>query len=375
MPLITPFYQRGRINKKALKRLINHINKVSAVFISGFTGEFWRLKPKDKREIVKIARKTLKKPILVGVTDKDPIYDADFYVILPPKNKNLLFRYYQNCLQKFPKPIILYNNPEISSFNLPISLIKKFKNQVYGIKDSSGNLKYLKSLIKLGINVYQGDESKILEGLKLGAKGTVCGIANIFPNLPIELYKNFKTTPQKSKALQKMINQIRKTYIRDPINGIKKYADIIINWKAKIMLKLNDRNLIAPCGLYCGECLGFQDGRCRGCLSRKGLCLKYTKICKIYSCCVDKKGLRICSKCKEFPCEKFTKFFDTAAWYGEVVRNLQRIRKIGIGKFLEKQVKRVSQLITCAKEKGIKHCSECKDWPCEKPKRPPLTPA
>jgi len=28
---------------------------------------------------------------------------------------------------------------------------------------------------------------------------------------------------------------------------------------------LNDENLIAPCGLYCGECEAFQDGRCKRC--------------------------------------------------------------------------------------------------------------
>ena len=139
--------------------------------------------------------------------------------------------------------------------------------------------------------------------------------------------------------------------------------------------KLRNKDLIAPCGLYCGECLGFQDGRCAGCLSREGLCLKYTKICKIYSCCADKKGLRFCGECREFPCGKFTKFFDTPAWYNEVVRNLREIKKVGLEKFLKEQVKRVNQLIKCAKEKGIKHYSECKNWLCEKLQRPPLTPA
>jgi len=140
-------------------------------------------------------------------------------------------------------------------------------------------------------------------------------------------------------------------------------------------LKLSNSNLIAPCGLYCGECLGFQDGRCGGCISRKGLCLKYSKICKIYYCCVDKRKFRFCNQCNDFPCENF-KFFEDREydWYSEVVRNLQRIKKIGIENYLNKEVKRVEGLIECAKQKGIKHCSECKNWPCKKLKRPPLTP-
>lgn len=136
---------------------------------------------------------------------------------------------------------------------------------------------------------------------------------------------------------------------------------------------LDNKNLIAPCGLYCGECSGFQEERCGGCISRKGLCLKYTKICRIYSC-ADKKGIHFCCECKAFPCDKFTKFFSTPAWYNEVIGNLKRIKKIGVEKFLKEQVKRVEGLIKCANKKGIKHCSQCKKWPCRKLKRPSLVP-
>lgn len=139
-------------------------------------------------------------------------------------------------------------------------------------------------------------------------------------------------------------------------------------------IELNDQDLIAPCGLYCGECEAFQDGRCGGCISRQGLCLKYTKICKIYNCCVGAKELRFCSECKEFPCGKFTKFFNTPIWHDEVVSNLRLIKKTNAEEFLKGQVKRVKKLIKCAKEKGIKHCSQCKQWPCKKLKRPPLVP-
>jgi len=142
------------------------------------------------------------------------------------------------------------------------------------------------------------------------------------------------------------------------------------------MLKLNNKKLIDPCGLYCGECLGYQDGRCLGCLSRKGLCLKYSKICKIYNCCVNIKKFRFCNECKNFPCENF-KFFKNEEydWFLEVIKNLEKLKKIGIEKFLNKEVERVKKLIECTKTKKVIHCSRCKDWPCEKLKRPPLTPA
>ena len=139
--------------------------------------------------------------------------------------------------------------------------------------------------------------------------------------------------------------------------------------------KLLNENLIAPCGLYCGECLGFQDGRCGGCISRKGLCLKYSKICNIYECCVTERKHRFCAECKDFPCEKIDTFFNTPEWHDEVVHNLEQISEMGIKQFLSKQVRWVVELINCAKKNGIKHCSQCKNWPCEKLRRRSLVPA
>lgn len=141
-------------------------------------------------------------------------------------------------------------------------------------------------------------------------------------------------------------------------------------------LNLNNQNLIAPCGLYCGECWAFQDGRCNGCISRKGLCLKYSKICNIYDCCINKKKLRFCNKCDNFPCKNF-KFFEDEEydWLSEIKKNQKKIRKFGVQNFLKEQVKRVKGLIKCANQKGIKHCAQCRNWPCEKLNRPPLVPA
>jgi len=143
----------------------------------------------------------------------------------------------------------------------------------------------------------------------------------------------------------------------------------------KSKFNLKNKDLVAPCGLYCGECSGFQDGRCGGCISRRGLCLKYTRICRIYSCCAEKRRLRVCNKCKEFPCGKLSRFFDTTDWYKEVVENLQRVEKVGLETFLGEQVKRVNQLIRCAEKHDIAHCSLCAKWPCRKLERAPLTPA
>ncbi len=68
----------------------------------------------------------------------------------------------------------------------------------------------------------------------------------------------------------------------------------------------NQWDLVAPCGLYCGECAAFFNKKCGGCRSNKGLSKKYRKYCQIYDCSANKK-LKICLECQGFPCKFFKK--------------------------------------------------------------------
>lgn len=56
-----------------------------------------------------------------------------------------------------------------------------------------------------------------------------------------------------------------------------------------------DAALIGRCGLYCGACRAFRDGRCRGCRANESC-----SWCKVGSCC-DSRGLASCAECAEFP--------------------------------------------------------------------------
>ena len=63
------------------------------------------------------------------------------------------------------------------------------------------------------------------------------------------------------------------------------------------MNKMNDDNLIAACGLYCGFCRIYMNNGCQGCGTKPG------SKCKIYECCRIKRGLTFCTECKEFLCD------------------------------------------------------------------------
>ena len=144
------------------------------------------------------------------------------------------------------------------------------------------------------------------------------------------------------------------------------------------MSKENRWNLVASCGLYCGECTALLNGKCGGCRSNEGLSKEYRKYCKIYHCS-SSKNLKICLKCKEFPCKTFDFFkaerLEESSWFLDVWNNMKQIKEVGLTEFLNKKQDWLRQRKECAKKRNIKYCDECKQWPCELIKRPILVPA
>jgi len=104
---------------------------------------------------------------------------------------------------------------------------------------------------------------------------------------------------------------------------------------------MEELNLAGSCGLYCGLCPRFQStapSRCPGC---KILCL--TVSCKIYNCCVKKRGLTTCAECNDFPCEKNNPEahqYDYFVTHKPCIPNLYRIKEVGLETWLGEQRER-----------------------------------
>lgn len=68
-----------------------------------------------------------------------------------------------------------------------------------------------------------------------------------------------------------------------------------------------DKNLVAYCGLYCGQCKKYLEKKCPGCKEN----IKATW-CKVRTCCMENKYLS-CADCRQFAevmaCKKFNNIF------------------------------------------------------------------
>lgn len=116
-----------------------------------------------------------------------------------------------------------------------------------------------------------------------------------------------------------------------------------------------DNISVAPCGVICDICLGFQRAKniCVGC-NNIGSRLYHCTVCSIKTC-PEKNGNEtlLCTECRKFPCRRIKNLDKRyTAKYGESpIKNLHKINDIGLKEFLETE-----------KEKW--KCNECGNLLC-----------
>ncbi len=109
------------------------------------------------------------------------------YFAAPPDDG--LFNWFAQVLSPFASSdmrFILYHIPQVIGVELPDAVVMRLANAfpglVLGVKDSSGSLDKARGLLELpGLEILIGDERLLATCARLGASGTISGIANLFP--------------------------------------------------------------------------------------------------------------------------------------------------------------------------------------------------
>ena len=126
------------------------------------------------------------------------------FLIMPPAyylyGDNEVIDFYSKIVEAIPESkIILYNFEKLCGYKFSVEcvkeLVKRFPNQIVGVKDSSYNL--FENLKLDNFSVMPGSESKLLKGLKLGCSGIITATCNATAGLARKVYDDFgKGTPQ-----------------------------------------------------------------------------------------------------------------------------------------------------------------------------------
>ena len=122
----------------------------------------------------------------------------DKFLIMPPAYYKYgdaeVIEFYKKIVAAVPKcKIILYNFEKLSGYKFSINcvneLVKRFPDQIIGVKDSSYNL--YENLKSKNFSIFPGSELKLLSGLELGCSGVITATCNVTAELSRKVYDDF----------------------------------------------------------------------------------------------------------------------------------------------------------------------------------------
>tara|TARA_Y100000591_G_scaffold318246_1_gene328926 strand:- start:745 stop:1629 length:885 start_codon:yes stop_codon:yes gene_type:complete len=120
------------------------------------------------------------------------------FLIMPPAyykyDDTEVIEFYSKLVESSPESkIILYNFEKLSGYKFSIDcieqLVKRFPDQIIGVKDSSYNL--FENLKLENFSIFPGSEVKLLRGLELGCSGIITATCNVTAKLSRRVYDDF----------------------------------------------------------------------------------------------------------------------------------------------------------------------------------------
>lgn len=206
--LITPFDANGKVDYEALARLLDTqlTGFVDYLVVLGTTGEAATMTENERAEVRTFIRQYVngRIPLVLGVggnctavvceslktidlTGYEAILSVCPYYNKP--NQEGLYQHFCKVAEASPIPVILYNVPGRTGVNLlPETVMRIYEahlDKIIGIKEASGNLEQIKSLIglsgKAGLLVISGDDGIACEVMEAGGAGLISVASNAFP--------------------------------------------------------------------------------------------------------------------------------------------------------------------------------------------------
>lgn len=250
---ITSFTQEGKIDEDALREHIKFLAEkgVNGIFASGTYGEGPMFSPDDHRRFDRLmvdatrendmfmiaqvgapsTRQAIQQAKIAAEAEVDAIAAVPAFYY--KHNEEAIFSYFRDVSSATDLPFYIYNNPARTGFEITpefLSKLKRLKN-IVGMKDSSNSLLTFckfKQVVEDEFNLIIGTDDIVLAGFLMGAKGAVVVMGNVFPEIPVQLYRAFiQGNYEKAVQLQYKILEIRAALKGPYISTYKEALDIL----------------------------------------------------------------------------------------------------------------------------------------------------
>ena len=228
--LVTPFTERGEIDFKSLKKLLNHTAKgVDYYVVMGTTGESATLSKTEKKEVLHFVLKNNAKklPVVYGIGGNntqhvlEEIDQTDFtgisaiLSVSPYYNKPSqegIFQHFTLVANHSPVPVILYNVPGRTSSNLTADTTLRLAqhSNIIGIKEASGNLEQCMKIAKdkpKDFMLISGDDLLTVPIYSIGGVGVISVLANALP-VVFKKMKEFSFAGDYAKAQKELFKLV-----------------------------------------------------------------------------------------------------------------------------------------------------------------------
>jgi 4-hydroxy-tetrahydrodipicolinate synthase len=205
-----------------IEKTILHSEKIidqgcHGVAIFGSTGQAQLIPVAEKVSLLnKLSSNRYKKNFLIG-TGMNSLGETinlmkisfslgfDKFLIMPPAYYKYadadVIKFYSKIVEALPKcEIVLYNFEKLCGYKFSIEcieeLVKRFPDQIIGVKDSTYNL--FENLKIKNFSILPGSELKLLKGLELGCSGIITATCNVTANLSRKVYDDFFSNNEQS---------------------------------------------------------------------------------------------------------------------------------------------------------------------------------
>jgi len=230
VPTITQFDEKGEIDEEGIKAHFDFLIEagVKDFYILGTTGEVFLMSKKERKMIAELVAEYVGDRgnifIQIGsISTKEACDLARHAEHIGASGIGAITPFYYNVNQREMEgyyreiansvsddfPVYLYNLPGCSRNDLlpeTVSKLARVKN-IVGIKNSMEDMLRLSRLIDEtpdDFEVIIGSDNILMSAILYGAKGSVSGNANVFPEIFIEFYQAIKEKNY-DKAHQKQI--------------------------------------------------------------------------------------------------------------------------------------------------------------------------
>jgi 4-hydroxy-2-oxoglutarate aldolase len=170
-PITTPFYPEGNVYFKKLESNMERYSRtpVAGIVVLGSTGEAILLSDQERRDVLKCARAAAgpNKVLIAGTGIESAIetlrlteYAAelgyDLAMVRTPHyyKKQMhpanLLAFYRTVADRSPLPVIIYNFPQATGYDMPAELVIELAGHpnLIGIKESSGDVEKVRKIVE-----------------------------------------------------------------------------------------------------------------------------------------------------------------------------------------------------------------------------------